>query len=440
MSDRDNNNPGDNTPGEDPLSNLFGMLFGEGGPNQPGQPNLPHFIPLDAASLGQFVQQLQNRMGATGNATDVAKRTAIQKVPTPDPDITEEIARSTHDSFRLAELWLEKVTDMSTTNDGESLTRKQWAQASVGGWIELVEPMQATMSRSMVASTTEQMPEELRPILATMAQVMQGVSASMFGAQVGEALGELSGTVLTGTEYNLPILPAPTLIESNLTGAAAEMDVDPGELRIYLACLELAKRALFASTPWLEGHIRTALAKYASNIEIDTSRIQDLANRIDPHNLQNISEELGDGLFRPVYTEAGEQAKASLTRILSTVAGWADLVTYQACEVLTGRDEIREALRQRMTMRSDSEDAFSQLIGLDLTPTRLRDAAALFTYLESTGGAKARDGVFSHPDTLPATQDLDDPLGYTERRKESAPQDDDMDAELRRLLDEESGS
>ena len=436
MSEKDRDK---DSSGDDPLNNLFGMLFGAGGAQGGAQGQFPAGgIPIDANMLSSFLGQIQGLMGHSRGAGDVAQQTAASKVPTPDPIVTEEVSRATHDAFRLAELWLERVTDFTTTNEPQSLTRKDWATRSVDGWVEIAQPIQANMSRTFTESMSDQIPEEMRPFMSSMSSMMTNMSASLFGAQIGEALGTLSGSVLTGTDYNLPILDAPALIESNISGAAAELDLDHTQLRIFVACVELAKRALFASTPWLAGHIRTAFAKYASNVEVDSSNIHDMMGNIDPQNLHEATEELRNGMFKPVSTEEGEQAKESLTRIVSTVAGWADVVAYNACEALEQRDEIREALRRRTTTTSDSENALSQLIGLDLTPTRLRDAAALFTYLESSEGAQARDAVFSHPDALPTNADLDDPLGYSERHSEQAQTEDDMDEALRRLLEEES--
>src|SRR5699024_1018901 len=71
----------------------------------------------------------------------------------------------------------------------------------------------------------------------------------------------------------------------------------------------------------------------------------------------------------------------------------------------------------RRATAGPAEKTFSTLVGLQFNPRRLRDAAALFAYLQTQGGAEARDKVFSHPDLLPTTQDLDDPLGYSERRQ-----------------------
>src|SRR5699024_12247501 len=94
-----------------------------------------------------------------------------------------------------------------------------------------------------------------------------------------------------------------------------------------------------------------------------------------------------------------------------------DVVVYEACAHLPGRDQIREALRRRRATAGPAEKTFSTLVGLQFNPRRLRDAAALFAYLQTQGGAEARDKVVSHPDLHPTTQELDEPLGNSERRQ-----------------------
>ncbi len=89
-------------------------------------------------------------------------------------------------------------------------------------------------------------------------------------------------------------------------------------------------------------------------------------------------------------------------------------------------------MRRRRATGGPAEKAFGALVGLELRPRRLRDAANLFAALEDSGGQAARDGAWRHPDLAPSTADLDDPLGYVERA--ASPQTDEMDAALDRLL------
>ncbi|MDX5318406.1 MAG: zinc-dependent metalloprotease [Actinomycetes bacterium] len=80
-----------------------------------------------------------------------------------------------------------------------------------------------------------------------------------------------------------------------------------------------------------------------------------------------------------------------------------------------------------------AEDAFANLLDLELRPRRMRDASAMWAALHSRLGAEGRDGVWSHPDLLPSSEELGDWQawvdGYVARGE-----GDDVDREIERLL------
>ena len=112
-----------------------------------------------------------------------------------------------------------------------------------------------------------------------------------------------------------------------------------------------------------------------------------------------------------------------------------------AGERLPSAVKLREIVRRRRAAGGPAEDTFAALVGLELRPRRLRDAAALWANLRSSQDAAARDAVWAHPDLMPTSDDLDDPLGYAERRTAQEEQVSgelqgvDFDAELAKLLD-----
>jgi zinicin-like metallopeptidase len=86
---------------------------------------------------------------------------------------------------------------------------------------------------------------------------------------------------------------------------------------------------------------------------------------------------------------------------------------------------LREAVRRRRATGGPAEATFAALVGLELRPRRLRDAAALWGALRAGEGPAARDAVWAHPDLLPTAADLDDPLAFAERTREA----DDLDVD-----------
>ncbi|WP_019159995.1 zinc-dependent metalloprotease [Brevibacterium senegalense] len=438
MSDKnDDRTPDDDDQGQNPFEQMFGMMFGSGGQGFPAAGGQAGGMPLDPSMLQGMLGQLQGLLSG-GDSSAAAQKVIDQSVPTPDPTISPDLERNSTDAFRLAELWLERVIDpVAGTGEPRALNRAAWAKGSLDEWRRLADPIRKNMSDSMVENLKEQAPPEMAQLMAGAGQMLSSMSQSMFSVQIGEAVASLSGAVLSGTEFGLPLFgTTPVLVEANLPGAAAEMDVDATQLRIWLATRELAHLWLFAKYPWLRGHVETALAKYASGVEVDLSRVQDLSTGTDPAEMQRMAEELRSGMLAPATTDEQKEALTTLENLLSVIAGWSDIVVHRACEALEDRDAIREALRGRHASESEAEAAFASHIGFSLRPRRLRDAAALFTFLEQKSGPEARDAVFDHPDTLPTTQDLDDPLGYDERRQETWAADSSLDEALERILRE----
>ena len=68
----------------------------------------------------------------------------------------------------------------------------------------------------------------------------------------------------------------------------------------------------------------------------------------------------------------------------------------------------------------------------------IRDS--LWAALRTTKGYESRDAAWAHPDLVPTSADLDDPLGYVDRGHPVDPSPThDLDAELAKLLESERG-
>lgn len=441
----DNTNDNGNGNEQNPFEQIFGMLFGQGGPGGQGGADGTQGaggaqgFSIDPAMMATIMNQMQGLFGQGADPSAQATQVALRSVPSPDPAVSDDAGHAATDAFRLSELWLAEATDLPVTNrTSAALTRAEWVTRTMPGWQRFVLPIKENMSTALTDTLQTQMPEEMKGILAGASSMFSTMSDSMFSMQIGQAVGALSESVLTGTEVGLPLLPhdQAVLVEANLDAFAEEIGVEVSQVRIYLAAQELAHLALFERAPWLSAQVETALTRYAQGLKVDTSQIEEMASSIDPSNISDLSDNIRQGLFNPPTTDEQKRALTTLENLLAVIAGWVDVVVYAACEKLPAREQIREALRRRRATAGPAEKTFSTLVGLQLNPRRLRDAAALFAYLESQGGAEARDKVFSHPDLLPTTEDLDDPLGYSERRRAEWEGESTLDEALSRILAE----
>lgn len=415
------------------LGNL-GALFGPGG-------QMP-----DLAGLMAQVQSLMQPYDGPLNwpaALDIARKQVASAGPDPSP--TSAQAAAVDDAVRLADVWLDAVTDFpSGVTSTAAWSRAEWVVGTTDVWKVLVEPMAA----QAVGSLGNALPEQARAMGGPFLEIMGRATGAMLGTQIGTGLGTLAGEVLTASDIGLPLGPAGTaaLVPANIAVFAEGLDVPAQDVVLYLALREAAHQRLFAHVPWLRAHLVEAVAAYASGIDIDVERIQDTLQsklgNLDPSNLSEIQEAMEGGLFE---IEASPQQKAALERLevtLALVEGWVDEVVSQAtAERMPNAVRLAEAVRRRRATGGPAERTFGTLVGLEIRPRRLRDASTLWGSLRNRQGTDGRDGVWMHPDLLPTAADLDDPLGF---REDAVRTDEvegmDLDEELRRLLDGGKGA
>jgi putative hydrolase len=251
-------------------------------------------------------------------------------------------------------------------------------------------------------------------------------------------VGALASDLVSGTDVGLPLVPRHgiALMPANIESFADGLEVDLAEVRLYLAVREAARVGLFAEVAWLGPQLVAAVQAYARDISIDTEGIESALQSIDPSDPAAMQAALSDSLFTPEPSPAQRSALTLLETYLALVEGWVDVVADRAASKhLPHAAALGEAVRRRRASGGPAERVFSQLVGLELRPRRLRDAANLWAALEAKGGAAVRDGAWAHPDLAPTAADLDDPLGYVDRFI-SGDTKDDMDAALDALLSE----
>jgi putative hydrolase len=206
-------------------------------------------------------------------------------------------------------------------------------------------------------------------------------------------------------------------------------------VRLYLGLRESARARLFAHVPWLGQQLLGAVEAYARGIRIDLEAIESAMRDVDSSDPASIQQALSEGLFEPHNTPAQEAALVRLETLLALVEGWVEQVTDEAAAGhLPHADAMRETVRRRRAAGGPAEHTFASLVGLELRPRRLREAAALWGALAQARGPEGRDAVWAHPDLLPTAEDLDDPTGYAGRQGDAAQDSAAVDAAIEELL------
>jgi putative hydrolase len=436
-------NPSD--PGEtpqDPLSEMLARLFGGAGAGgmDPQELAKAAGLPSDPNAMAMIFQQVQAMFSAPSDgpvnwqlAKDNARRVAATDS---DPSVLPAQVREVDEALHVAQLWLDPVTDFASTSAlGKAWSRAEWVEATMDSWKRLTEPVAVSISQALSNAISTQMPEEMKSMMGGASSMLANMGGAMFGIQLGQAVGALSKEVVSSTDIGLPLAGGTmALLPANVAKFGEGLDIPETEIRLYLAVREAAHARLFTHAPWLAGHLFGTIESYARGIHIDISKIEEVARDLDPSNPESIQEALSGGVFQPERTAAQDAALERLETALALVEGWVDEVTAAATANLPSAGALREMIRRRRASGGPAEHTFSSLVGLELRPRRLRDAAALWSQLREERGIEGRDAVWEHPDLMPTSKDLDDPKGFSKRRELLDASDSDVDAALERLL------
>jgi putative hydrolase len=365
-----------------------------------------------------FLSQLQQMLASPSDGPvnwNLARQIADQTARDGDRSLTSGERQAADDALRLADLWLDPVTTLpSGVTSAAAWSRLEWIDHTIGTWRALCDPVAARV----VTAMQNLVPDELRAQLGPMASMLGSLGGVMFGGQVGQGLGQLSAEVLGTSDIGLPLGPVGTaaLLPANVAAFAEGLERPEDEVRLYVALREAAHQRLFGHVPWLRAHLLDAVDAYARGISVDRQAVEEAMTRIDPTDPESMQAVLTEGLFQPEDSPEQRAALARLETALALVEGWvAHVVDQASTDRLPSAPALAEAFRRRRAAGGPAEQTFATLVGLELRPRRLREATALWAALTEHRDASGRDALWSHPDLMPSSDDLDDPVGFAER-------------------------
>jgi len=414
----------------------------------PGMPGMPGGGAFDVNQLGQMLTQLGQMLSQAQSSGggpvnyDLAAQMAHQQLAATTSSLTASQRAAVSDAVKLAELWLDPATDFPAgATEAKGWSATEWVDASLPTWKRLCDPVAQRVATAWV----EGLPEEVRAQAGPMMAMLGQMGGLAFGSQLGNGLAQLAAEVLTSSDIGIPVGPdrVAALLPENVEKFTKDLDRPASEVMIFLAAREAAHHRLYTHVPWLKERLLGAIEQYARGIRVDSSRIEELARGIDPSNPAAIQEAMQSGMFTPETTPEQKTALARLETMLALVEGWVDAVVAEAVgDRLPGAGALRETLRRRRASGGPAEQTFATLVGLQLRPRRLREAAALWSAVAEARGVEGRDALWSHPDLLPSADDLDDPAGLVQRTGaggSGGEQDSgtDWDAALRQINDGE---
>jgi len=383
---------------------------------------------FNMADLGQIFTQLGQMFSGTGSTAaggkaagpvnyELARQLASNSIGfvAPIPAATRD---AISDAVHLAETWLDGVTSLPAgTSKAVAWTPSDWVDHTLETWKRLCDPM----AQQIATVWASALPDEAKTMAGPLLSMMSQMGGMAFGSQLGQALARLAREVLTSTDIGLPLGPKgiAALLPDAIESFADGLEQSRSEIVTFLAAREAAHHRLFSHVPWLSSQLLGTVEAYARGMKIDMHGIEELARDFNPASLNDpaaVEQLLTQGVFEPQATPEQTQALERLEILLALIEGWVQAVVNAALgDRLPGAGALGETLRRRRATGGPAEQTFATLVGLELRPRKLREAAAFWERLTQAAGVDARDALWQHPDLLPDSEDLDDPAGFIDR-------------------------
>jgi coenzyme F420 biosynthesis associated uncharacterized protein len=288
----------------------------------------------------------------------------------------------------------------------EGIGRAEWIAANVGAMRALLDPPLTKVG------------EGLGPARHAM-RLGAGV---VLTAEVGVVLGFLAQRVLG--QYELVLLdttpddrpPRLLFVLPNLGAAGSAFGADEREFLTWVALHEVTHAVQFAGVPWLQPHMAGMVRELLSHAElrIDARRVLRMPGTDD---VRRLAEAVRSGDF--VSLVASPQERATLERMQATMAvleGHAEhVMDAVGAPLLPSLPRLRAALDARRRSQSAPARLLQRLLGLEMKLRQYEQGKRFCDAIVREAGVQALNRVWSAPDALPSSEELDAPLRWLER-------------------------
>jgi coenzyme F420 biosynthesis associated uncharacterized protein len=305
----------------------------------------------------------------------------------------------------------------------EAVDRAEWIAANL-----------LTM-RPLLGGLSERIGEGTGPLAAP----LRMASGFLLGAQLGGLTGVLSQRVLG--QYDLALLgdaesvkPRLLLLAPNLAIAARNLSVDRDELVLWVTIHEITHAVQFTGAPWLRAHLGGMLKELIEGLQVsltgakdgdangttpkdDTPAWRRMPKLPDARELREMAERARRGeVLRLTLGEDRWELVERMQAVMSLIEGHAEhTMDAIGAEVLPSLPALRRAMNRRRESRGLPWRVLEKLLGLEMKMRQYEVGRRFCDAVVAEGGPDALARVWTGPEQLPTTQELEEPLLWLTR-------------------------
>ncbi len=325
-------------------------------------------------------------------AAEVAHHLAGERQPV-EPWAAEEFRELT----RLAEFRLAETAPfpIDAASDVLPVDGREWADRSLESFVAIAEPF-ADMIDLEGAGPAAEMLKPLGPAL--------------IGMQVGTMVGSLSQWAMSSFDAGAPIDGPVTFIVPTIDRFAVAHDLDPKNVRLWVALNEVAHRGMYR-VPFTREHLISLIREYAGTMSMAPQGLMEMMQGVDPTDPSAMDPEKLASMFDTPETRA---AQNELQAFLGLAAAYRQHLTRGAGSHLLPDIERLDAFR-------DSERDLGGEVSASALGPMLPSAesiAAGHRFCEEAQrrfGEESLNSIFTQEGRFPSAAEIEDPVAWAAR-------------------------
>ncbi|MDQ3541397.1 MAG: zinc-dependent metalloprotease [Chloroflexota bacterium] len=292
----------------------------------------------------------------------------------------------------------------STDQRTFAFDRIDWINANLDGFKQMFEPIQALDSPVGKNGTAN--------------RLMSGVNQNILSYEVGLLLGYLAKRVLG--QYDLALLGREPVsagklyyVEPNIRGTEAKLGLPRDDFRMWLALHETTHAFEFEAHPWVRLHFNSLLERYMAFMKQDAEYLKQGMEglKVFAQRVRNGRTENSSGSWIESFMNEDQRALFNeMQAMMCVVEGYSNHVMNAVGKtLLENYDLISRKFEERQKQRTQAEQLFARLTGLDVKMEQYRAGERFIDEIVRQRSHDLARRVWEAPEFLPTMKEIRNP-------------------------------
>lgn len=281
--------------------------------------------------------------------------------------------------------------------------RVDWIDANLVGFKRMFEPIEKLDSPSQHKGN--------------LGRLASGVNQSVLSYEIGLLLGYLARRVLG--QYDLALLGREPVdasgklyyVEPNIRGVEAKLGLPKDDFRMWLALHETTHAFEFEAHPWVRVHFNSLLERYMAFMKQDAEYLKQgmqglkvFANRVRTRGDENGS------WIEAFMNEDQRTLFGEMQAMMCVVEGYSNhVMNAVGKDLLANYEEISRKFEERQKQRTQSEQLFARLTGLNVKMEQYRAGERFIDEIVRLRSHDVARRVWEAPEFLPTMDEIRKP-------------------------------